>query len=365
MVQVLSTVAWLAVIGLIFFAILRASRGRRLKNAGLIIGSALVIAVLLTIISAGLVFVQPTERGVVISAVPGQEGIRSEPLQSGLRWVVPFFETVILYPVNRQTYTMSGVFSEGEIQGDDAVEARTADGQIVFVDASVIFAIDPDKTVDVHKKWLSDFVEGLVRPQTRGIIRDEVARFGIEEVYSGRRDELRANITERLDERLTEGGFTLVDFIIRNITFSDEYANSIEQKQIAEQQAEQAAFVVQQRRQEAEQARQLAQGRADAAAIEADGAARALRIQAQADADARLLRAAAEAEALEMLALAIQTNPDVLTLEYIQRLSPSIRTLLLPSDNPFFLQLPSLDDLVVEPTAVPTPIPTPAPTATP
>jgi hypothetical protein len=68
-----------------------------------------------------------------------------------------------------------------------------------------------------------------------------------------------------------------------------------------------------------------------------------------------------------MLALAIQTNPDVLTLEYIQRLSPSIRTLLLPSDNPFFLPLPSLDGLeeVTIPTPSPTPEPTPAPTTTP
>jgi regulator of protease activity HflC (stomatin/prohibitin superfamily) len=366
-IEVLSTVAWLVVIGLVFYSVVRASRGRRLNNAGILIGTALVFAIVLTILSAGLVFVQPTERGVVISAVPGQEGIRSEPLQPGLNWIVPFFESVTFYPINRQTYTMSIVPAEGAILGDDSVEARTSDGQIVFVDASIIFQIDPAQTVEVHKKWLSNYIDNLIRPQSRGIIRDEVARFGIEEVYSTHRDEMTANMRERFNEKLTEGGFILVDFILRNITFSEEYSHSIEQKQIAEQQAQQAAFVVEQRRQEAEQARQAAEGRADAEAIEADGAARALRIQAQADADARLLRAAAEAEALEMLALAIQTNPDVLTLEYIQRLSPSIRTLLLPSDNPFFLPLPSLDGLeeVTIPTPSPTPEPTPAPTTTP
>ncbi len=50
------------------------------------------------------------------------------------------------------------------------------------------------------------------------------------------------------------------DFVLRNIAFSPEYAASVEQKQIAEQLAQQAAFVVQQRKQEAEQARKTARG---------------------------------------------------------------------------------------------------------
>ncbi|MDX1437811.1 MAG: prohibitin family protein, partial [Anaerolineales bacterium] len=336
----------------------------RLRNAGVLIGSFLVIAILLTIVSAGLVFVQPTERGVVISALPGQEGVRSTPLVPGLNWVIPFFESVVFYPTNRQTYTMSVTPFEGQVQGDDSVQARTSDGQIVFIDASVIFAMDPNETVEVHKKWLSNWIDNLVRPQSRGIIRDEVAQFGIEEVYSIRRNELSQNISRELEGVLEEGGFILIDFVLRNITFSEEYANSVEQKQIAEQQAQQAVFVVEQRRQEAEQARQAAQGQADSVAIRAEGDARALLIQAQADADARLLRASAEADALEMLALAIATNPDVLTLEYIQRLSPSIRTMLLPSDNPFLLPLPDMDDTTSGLT-LPTPAPTPAPTTTP
>jgi len=92
----------------------------------------------MTTVSAGLVFIQPTERGVVISALV--DGVRPEPLQPGLKWVVPFLENVITYPITRQTYTMSIAPEEGAIRGDDSVEARTADGQIVKVDASVIFS---------------------------------------------------------------------------------------------------------------------------------------------------------------------------------------------------------------------------------
>ena len=47
---------------------------------------------------------------------------------------------------------------------------------------------------------------------------------------------------------------------MRNITFSTEYAASVEQKQIAEQQAQQAKLVVEQKKQEAEQVREVAKG---------------------------------------------------------------------------------------------------------
>jgi regulator of protease activity HflC (stomatin/prohibitin superfamily) len=104
----------------------------------------------------------------------------------------------------------------------------------------------------------------------------------------------------------------------------------VEQKQIAEQLSQQAAFVVEQRRQEAEQARQVAQGQADAAVIAAQG-----------EAEARLIQAEAEAQALQLLGDAIAANPGVLTLQYIEKLSPNIQVMLVPNDNPFLLPLPN------------------------
>ena len=92
-----------------------------------------------------------------------------------------------------------------------------------------------------------------------------------------------------------------MDFIIRNITFSPEYAASVEQKQVAEQKAQQAVFVVEQRRNETEQARQVAQGQADAVVIQAKSAA-----------DARVLQAQAEAQALQLIEEALKNNDNPL-----------------------------------------------------
>jgi len=342
-----ATVAWIVAIGVIGLAVYRATRGQAFKAAGWIIIAAVLIALISTSISAGLVFIQPTDRGVVISAL--DEGVRQDALQPGLNWVVPFLENVIEYPISRQTYTMSIAPEEGQIIGDDSVEARTADGQIVKVDASVIFSIDPEDVVQTHIKWQGAYIDNLIRPVARGVIRDAVSQFGVEEVISSKRFELITMMEDDLSSILTEGGLILQDFVLRNIAFSEEYAASVEQKQIAEQQAQQAAFVVQQREQEAEQARKIAEGKKDANIIEAEGRA-----------EARLIEAEAEAKALELIASALQDNPDLLTFEYIQKLAPGIRVMLVPSDAPYLLPLPELEQqTVVVPTVEPSPTETP------
>ncbi len=329
LLSALATMAWVAALVVIGLAIVRAARGQQFKAAGWIVIGMIVLALVLTTVSAGLIFIQPTDRGVVITVAEG--GVRDEALQPGLNWVIPFLENVITYPISRQTYTMSIAPEEGMIRGDDSVEARTSDGQVVRVDASVIFSIDPSQTVEQHIKWNGLYIDNLIRPVSRGLIRDAVSQFAIEEVYSTERFALSELIRIAMEKSLAEGGLILNEFVLRNIAFSPEYADSVEQKQIAEQLAQQAAFVVEQREQEAEQARKVAQGLADAVVIGAEGQALA-----------RVIQAEAEKEALDLIASALRGNPDLLTFEYIQKLGPGIQVMLIPSDNPFLLPLPEL-----------------------
>lgn len=349
-IRVFAVVAWMAFFGLIAIVVLRASRNKNVKGTLTILLIVLAGALVLSTVSAGLVFIQPEERGVVISAIQ-PTGYRLEPLQPGLRWIIPFFESVVTYPISRQTYTMSIAPSEGAIQGDDSITARTSDGQEIFVDASVIFAIDPEKVVQVHIDWQTRYDAELVRPLARGVIRDVVSQYRVEQVVTSQRTEMIDQISTDMNQRLVDNGLKLIDFILRNITFSPEYAASVEQKQIAEQQAQQAAFVVEQRRQEAEQARQVAQGQADAVVINAQGAA-----------DARIIQAQAESQALQLIADALKNNDKLLLYQYINQLAPGIQVMLVPNDNPYLLTLPTLP----APTSTSsTASPTPAPTATP
>ncbi len=108
----LATIVWLIFVGLIVLAVVRSARGQKI---GAISTSILVVGItglVLTTLSAGLVFIQPEERGVVISAV-APEGYREQALQPGLNWIIPFLENVVRYHISRQTYTMSIAASEG------------------------------------------------------------------------------------------------------------------------------------------------------------------------------------------------------------------------------------------------------------
>jgi regulator of protease activity HflC (stomatin/prohibitin superfamily) len=328
--QAVAMFAWLGSFVVIALVVVQASRKTPVKRGGTLVLIVALVAIVFSTVSAGLVFIEPQERGVVISAIDPR-GYREQALQPGLHWVIPFAESVVTYPISRQTYTMSIAPSEGQISGDDSIEARTSDGQKVLIDASIIFAVDPAEVVKVHITWQNRYDRDLVRAQARGVIRDAVSQFGIEEVYSSKRFELVDMVRTELTNKLDENGLILVDFVLRNISFSDEYAASVEQKQIAEQLAQQGKFVVEQKKQEAEQARQIAEGRADAAVIEAQGRA-----------DARLIEADAEAKALLLVAAAIRDNPDLLTYQYINQITPNIEVMLLPSNAPFVFPLPQM-----------------------
>jgi len=301
------------------------------RNFGRIFLWIAAVVGLLILLSSTFVFIPPQTSAVVISLLaPG--GYRKQPLQSGLHVLVPFVEHVEKYSISRQNYTMSVAPDEGQLTGDDSIRARSLDGQEIFVDASVIFAIDPAKVVQLHINWQNRYEAGLIRPAVRNTIRDAVSQYGVEEIVSTKRSEMEDRITVNLAEVLSENDLILVDFLLRDIHFSDEYAAAVEQKQIAEQQAQQARLIVEQKRQEAEQARQIAQGQADAAVIAAQGAAQA-----------RIVEAEAEAKALALIAAVLQNNPELLQYQYITKLAPGVTTIFVPSGNQFILPLPTAE----------------------
>ena len=327
-IRSLAGLALLAAIGIGVLAVARTSRNQTSKGLGSTAVIVLVIAAILFIMGSGLVYVESSERGVVKTIRAG--GVRTEPLGPGLHWIVPVVEQVVTYSISNQSYTMSSVALEGQVQGDDSIRARTKDGQEVILDASVIYQIDPAKVVQLHIVWQERYQDGIVRPEARGIIRDAVSQYGVEEVVSTKRTEMVDTISQLLAETLSDNNLLLLDFVLRDIHFSDEYAAAVEQKQIAEQQAQQAKLVVEQKKQEAEQARQVAQGQADAAVISAQGAA-----------EAQIIQAEAQARANELIGQSLQANPEILQYQYILKLAPSVQTIFIPSGNQFILPLPN------------------------
>lgn len=330
LIRIAAWIAWILFIVYSLDLFIRAAWNEGLVVAIIRLFSFRVLLPLMTVftislISLAIVFIQPQEVAVVISAA-ASNGIRPQSLRPGLHWIIPFLERGIRYPTYWQTYTMSNSPNEGNILGDDSIRARTSDGQEVRLDCSVIFRIDVEQAVLIHTDWQERYIEDFVRPVIRGVVRTQVSQFKVAEVNSSARNDLQTALNNFLRTEFSKKGLVLDQFLLRDITFTPEYASSIEQKQVAlEGQL--------QRQYEAEQIRNLAIGRADAIEIEAQ----------------------AQARAFILIAEALDENPELITYHYVEKLSPNIRAMLLPSTSPLILPLPDLEQTMLDQSGVLTP----------
>lgn len=314
-----AAIAGLALAGFgVFMTAQAVSRNDSARGGVVVVIVGLVIAVLFFVMSAGVVEIQADEVGVVFNTLSGD--LSDSPLGPGLHIIIPGVQEVTIYSVAQQEYTMSGKTGEGAVQGDDAVEALTQDGQRVLLDVTIIYRVDPAKANEVHVKWRDRYENGLIRPTVRSVTREVLGQFDVQEIYSEERAEVGREIQEQVSEAVGRDGFEVIDVLVRNIEFSEEYLRSIDQKQIAQQEALEAEFRVQERKQEAEQQRELARGDADAARIRAEG----------------------EAEALRLINEQLSENPALIQWHYIEQLGDDVQIIVIPSNSPFLFDLESL-----------------------
>lgn len=200
---------------------------------------------------------------------PGKVGVKTlfgkvEPdvLSSGLHIINPLVD-VTSFDVKTQNYTMSGVSSEGQKEGDDAIRILSADGLEVTIDLSVLFRVKADQAPFILQNIGSDYLDKIVRPVARTAIRDNAVYYEAVALYSTKRQEFQDKIYRAINESFAKRGMELQQLLIRNITLPQSVRTTIESKINAEQDAQKMQFVLQKERQEAEQKRIQAQGIAD------------------------------------------------------------------------------------------------------
>ena len=257
-----------------------ASQNRPVRGGIVTAVAGIAVGVVMLLISQGLLVVGPTERAVVFNTLSGQ---LETPRQSGISIVIPGVQVVTIYPVSRQSYTMSGNPQEGGPNAD-AITARSVDGQEVTIDMTVIFRLQDDEGLNtIHRDWSNEpggYLEGLIRPTIRSTVRDVAASFEAESIYGIGREDMDAEIERRLTEILSDDGIIITDSLVNDVTFSAEFINAIEAKQVEEQQLQRA-------RTEAERRRAEATGLADAEIERARGEAQATLVRAAAEAELR------------------------------------------------------------------------------
>ncbi|MBN2346634.1 MAG: prohibitin family protein [Candidatus Aminicenantes bacterium] len=262
------------------------------KNIGKYILAGLIIIFVLVFLFKIYIVVDPGEKAVIFNKATGS--LRVTP-NEGFYFLVPLVEEPTVYDMKTRTYTMSIAQLEGEIKGDDSLQALTSDGQTVLLDISVRYHPDRDNLDKLHRTLGIDFVNKVVRPQVRSAVRMIVSEYPVLDVYSGKRMQIQEEINKDLGKSFKQNHITLEEVLLRNVQFSREFQQAIENKQIAQQEAQRMKYVLE--KQELEKKRKI---------IEAEG----------------------EAESLRLKGRVLAENPALVQYEYVKLLAPNIQAII-------------------------------------
>jgi regulator of protease activity HflC (stomatin/prohibitin superfamily) len=235
-----------------------------------VLGVGTFVILLLLWIFSPFVVVGAGERGVLMNfgAVTGQ------PLQPGLHLIMPVRQSVHEMDVQVQKYSAKEA-------------AASLDLQEVTTDVVVNWSLDP-KTVNVAYRNIGPLYmigQKVVGPAIDNAVKAVTARFNAEELIS-RRDAVTEGILKSLRGILASDGIFVTAVNVTNFAFSPAYATAIENKQVAQQEALQATYQLQQKKVNVQQTVVEAQAQAQARIEAAKGTAQAILLQARAQAKA-------------------------------------------------------------------------------
>jgi regulator of protease activity HflC (stomatin/prohibitin superfamily) len=270
-----------------FNAWLRAKKGLAVTALLLVVAVALVVQALVTV-QAGTV-------GVV-----KRLGAVRQELKPGLHVIVPFIDKVVIFPTLKKNYEASDTPQSSEADYPDIiVAALTSDGQQIRVGITARFMIAPGKAAWILQNLGSEreYVEKVVKTEIRGSGRRVPTRFAAYELYTKKSYEAQQALFDEIAPKFEANGLILDEIVIRNITFTPEYAKTLEEKQIALEN-----ITTEKNKLEQEKIRK----------------------------EQKIVEAEGDAKSIEIRQAALTKNPTIIQWEFVQKLAPNIQWGIMP-----------------------------------
>lgn len=222
----------------------------------------IVLVGVIVLAGSSFVIIEAGEVGVVSTF--GK--VRTSSLASGFHIKNPFSK-IIRLSARTNSYTMSAAYAEGEIQGDDSIQALAKDGGTVSFDVTVLYRLLPEAAPEVYRTLGIEYSQNIIRPEIRSVIREVAARYPVNELYSTKRDEVQSSILSELKTNLEPRKIVIEDVLLRNVSVSESLLKSIGEKLTAEQEVQRQQFEIEKAKKEAERKVIEAQGQRDAQKI--------------------------------------------------------------------------------------------------
>ncbi len=136
-------------------------------------------------------------------------------------------------------------------------------------ESCINYRLDSTKVNDVWQNIGPRYKDTIIDPAIQEVFNANTARHSAEELIKNR-ESIREAIRMELRERIMPYNIIVEEFNIVNFEFSKSFADAIEQKQVAEQQALMASRILDRITIEKEQKIKEAKGKAQAIKIEAE-----------------------------------------------------------------------------------------------
>lgn len=177
--------------------------------------------------------------------------LNSNVLSPGIHFKIPFIQKVI--QVNTQV-----------TKAETDTTASSKDLQPVSTHVAVNYSVNKESAYNLMNNIGGSFDSVIINPAVQEIVKEVTARYQAEDLIA-KRDVVAGEISEHLTNRLAKYDLIVNEINIVNFKFSDAFNQSIEAKQVAQQQALKASNDL--KRIEIEAKQKIAQAQAEAEAL--------------------------------------------------------------------------------------------------
>lgn len=204
-------------------------------------------------LQATLYNVDGGERAVIFDRF---RGILAEVEGEGTHFRVPWVQTPHIMDIRTRPRTISSV-------------TGTKDLQMVNMSLRLLSKPNEDNLPNIFKSLGMDWEERVLPSIGNEVVKAVVAQYNAEQLLTQREKVSRA-VRDSLTVRAADFGIVLEDIAITHLSFGTEFTRAVESKQVAEQDAERARFVVLKAEQERNAAIIRAEGESESAKLISD-----------------------------------------------------------------------------------------------